>query len=190
MPNLKDTPEGSTHHDKDACYKCKTCDAHGYTEDSVRHCAKNNDNLETRGLTGNEEALAILNQMKENQKSMNNGILYNPNNESKQTLETEINTRLYYALGDIEPTSEKMLRAVTSMKDIMKEREQRIRKDMYQKIDEEMMNGKLRDEFDELFPKDQDAIDGIAPSKSKRSQALLIYSMINAFIKKISESAV
>ena len=27
MP-FKDTPEGSTHHDKDSCYKCKECDGH------------------------------------------------------------------------------------------------------------------------------------------------------------------
>lgn len=33
-------------------------------------------------------------------------------------LKTEINTRLFYALGDIEPTSKKMKRAVESIYDL------------------------------------------------------------------------
>lgn len=30
---FKDTKEGSTHHDKDACYKCKICNAHVSIQD-------------------------------------------------------------------------------------------------------------------------------------------------------------
>lgn len=30
---FKDTKEGSTHHDKDACFKCKMCGNHFFTED-------------------------------------------------------------------------------------------------------------------------------------------------------------
>lgn len=37
---FKDTLEGSTHHNKDACYKCQTCGAHGDTPEITRHCAK------------------------------------------------------------------------------------------------------------------------------------------------------
>jgi len=33
---FKDTPEGSTHHDKDACYKCYICKAHFYSETHLR----------------------------------------------------------------------------------------------------------------------------------------------------------
>lgn len=29
---FKDTKEGSTHHDKDACYKCEKCGGHYFTE--------------------------------------------------------------------------------------------------------------------------------------------------------------
>lgn len=32
MP-FKDTPQGTTHHDKDTCYKCKICGNHFFTED-------------------------------------------------------------------------------------------------------------------------------------------------------------
>ena len=43
-----------------------------------------------------------------------------PNPEqNKWDLKTEINTRLWYALGDIEPTDEKMKRAVESIYDLI-----------------------------------------------------------------------
>lgn len=37
----------------------------------------------------------------------------------------------------------------------------------------------LREEFDDLFPKDQEAIDGIRPSKSNRSAALVLWAEWN-----------
>ena len=37
MPTLHDTPEGSTHHDKDDCYKCDKCGAHGIKP--IKHLA-------------------------------------------------------------------------------------------------------------------------------------------------------
>jgi len=50
---------------------------------------------------------------------------------SWEKLKEEINTRLWYALGDIEPTEEKMIRAVTSMEELIRstlaEREQTLR---------------------------------------------------------------
>ena len=43
-----------------------------------------------------------------------------PNPEqNKLDLKTEINTRLWYALGDVEPTDEKMKRAVESIYDLI-----------------------------------------------------------------------
>jgi len=35
---FKDTPEGTTHHDKDACYKCKICGDHFFTESQAERC--------------------------------------------------------------------------------------------------------------------------------------------------------
>ncbi|MEK6883218.1 MAG: hypothetical protein AABY22_26565 [Nanoarchaeota archaeon] len=40
----------------------------------------------------------------------------------------------------------------------------------------EEMKEELRSEFEDLFPKDQEAIDGIRPSKSNRSAALLLWA--------------
>src|SRR3990167_5957236 len=42
----------------------------------------------------------------------------NPNPTTEQE-KTEINTRLWYALGDVEPTEEKMKRAVESIHDLL-----------------------------------------------------------------------
>jgi len=44
MP-FNDTPQGSTHHDNDACYKCINCDSHHYLKEDVydlmcKDCAK------------------------------------------------------------------------------------------------------------------------------------------------------
>ena len=48
-----------------------------------------------------------------------------PNPEqNKLDLKTEINTRLWYALGDIEPTDEKMKRAVESIYDLVSQTRQ------------------------------------------------------------------
>lgn len=38
--------------------------------------------------------------------------------KDNREIETEINTRLWYALGDVEPTDERLLRAVASIKDL------------------------------------------------------------------------
>jgi predicted nucleic acid binding AN1-type Zn finger protein len=35
---FKDTKEGQTHHDKDACYKCKMCGDHFFTEEKALRC--------------------------------------------------------------------------------------------------------------------------------------------------------
>jgi len=35
---FKDTPEGSTHHNKDACYKCKICGDHFFVEEKAKNC--------------------------------------------------------------------------------------------------------------------------------------------------------
>lgn len=36
---FKDLPEGTTHHDKDACYKCKICGDHFFIENqAVERC--------------------------------------------------------------------------------------------------------------------------------------------------------
>ena len=37
MP-FKDTPEGHTHHGKDACYKCIDCGKHYYRENKFGQC--------------------------------------------------------------------------------------------------------------------------------------------------------
>ena len=43
---------------------------------------------------------------------------------------------------------------------------------------------KLREEFDELFPKDQEAIDGIRISKSNRSAALVLWAKWEILLRK------
>lgn len=42
----------------------------------------------------------------------------------------------------------------------------------------------LRDKFEDLFPKDQEAIDGIRPSKSNRSAGLMLYAEFMLIIRK------
>lgn len=44
MP-FNDTPQGSTHHDKDACYKCEKCKQHFFLENQLqRHtCCEHKD---------------------------------------------------------------------------------------------------------------------------------------------------
>lgn len=42
----------------------------------------------------------------------------------------------------------------------------------------------LREEFEELFPKDQEAIDGIRPSKSNRSAGLVLWAKWHSILKK------
>lgn len=45
----------------------------------------------------------------------------------------------------------------------------------------------LREELDELFPKDQEAIDGIRPSKSNRSAALVLNAKWHSILLKSNE---
>lgn len=45
------------------------------------------------------------------------------------------------------------------------------------------MKEDLRDEFEDLFPKDQEAIDGIRPSKSHRSEALVLWAYWEIILK-------
>lgn len=52
-------------------------------------------------------------------------------------------------------------------------------------LEDSMMNGYLRDQFEEIFEKDQEAIDGIRPSKSNRSGALLLWAEIIKEIRKL-----
>lgn len=52
-------------------------------------------------------------------------------------------------------------------------------------LEDSMMRGYLRERFDEIFEKDQEAIDGIRPSKSNRSGALLLWSEILNEIRKL-----
>jgi len=40
----------------------------------------------------------------------------------------------------------------------------------------EQLKEDLREEFEELFPKDQQAIDGLRPSKSNRSAGLVLWA--------------
>lgn len=48
---------------------------------------------------------------------------------------------------------------------------------------ENMMNGKLRDEFENLFEKDEDTSQ--SKSKSNRSAALVLYGLILAEISRL-----
>jgi hypothetical protein len=45
----------------------------------------------------------------------------------------------------------------------------------------------LREGFEVLFPKDQEAIDGIRPSKSNRSAALLLWAQWEIILKKVMQ---
>jgi hypothetical protein len=47
---------------------------------------------------------------------------------------------------------------------------------------EDLLDGHLRETFEEVFPKDQEAIDGIRPSKSNRGGALLYQGEIHAYL--------
>lgn len=62
-----------------------------------------------------------------------------------------------------------------------------MKNELLNKIMEELTNGKLRDKFEELFPKDQEAIDGERPSKSGRSKALLYYAFIYSYLKSLED---
>lgn len=42
---FKDTKEGSTHHDKDACYKCKVCGAHFFRDIILQHACVTKETL-------------------------------------------------------------------------------------------------------------------------------------------------
>lgn len=45
MP-FNDTPQGSTHHDKDACYKCEKCKQHFFLESHLqRHVCLDEETL-------------------------------------------------------------------------------------------------------------------------------------------------
>jgi hypothetical protein len=54
-------------------------------------------------------------------------------------------------------------------------------------IENELMNGSLRDDFDEIFKKDQEAVDGIRPSKSNRSGALVYSGHIIRFLRELRD---
>ena len=43
----------------------------------------------------------------------------------------------------------------------------------------------LREEFEKLFPKDKEAEDGIAPSKSNRGSALVLWAEFMRIIRQI-----
>lgn len=47
----------------------------------------------------------------------------------------------------------------------------------------------LREEFEELFPKDQEAIDGIRRSKSNRSAAIVLWAKFDLILTKACKEA-
>ena len=49
------------------------------------------------------------------------------------------------------------------------------------------MKDELRDEFEDLFPKDKEAIYGIRPSKSNRTSALVLWAKFELIIKQAIE---
>jgi hypothetical protein len=67
----------------------------------------------------------------------------------------------------------------------IREEEQRKAQSKLESLTESMMNGYLREKFEEIFEKDQEAIDGIRPSKSNRSGALLLWGLILSEIRKL-----
>ena len=52
----------------------------------------------------------------------------------------------------------------------------------------EQMREDLRNEFEDLFPKDQEALDGIRPSKSNRSSALVLWAKWELILKTALEN--
>lgn len=51
----------------------------------------------------------------------------------------------------------------------------------------EKMIEELREEFEDLFPKDQEAIDGIRPSASNRSAALVLWAKFMCIIEQVKK---
>lgn len=60
------------------------------------------------------------------------------------------------------------------------------KKEVITTVEEEMMNGELRNLLDEHFPKDKEAEMGIRPSKSNRSSAIVLWGELVAFIRKLN----
>jgi hypothetical protein len=59
-----------------------------------------------------------------------------------------------------------------------------------EQLEDEMMNGHLREVFEQTFPKDQEAIDGIRPSKSNRSGALVYQGEIIRRLRELNEKII
>ena len=61
------------------------------------------------------------------------------------------------------------------------------RQEVWKEAESEVMNGNLRERFEELFPKDEEASEGGDKSKSNRSAAIVLWGFLVAYLRAKAE---